>query len=120
MVFYILWVVWGVLFGMLNQGWAFGKSLLFAVAAMSTAGLVAPSTGNDSMLFTSFYSLTGIIIFALLVGAFAEYVLEILADRELARRARLTSSERRHLKEAMFTGRDEIDFPGRPFLSVCF
>lgn len=45
------------------------KAWLFSVTAMSTGGLVAPSTDDGSMWFTGFYCLIGVPVYGALLGA---------------------------------------------------
>ena len=50
-VVFLVWLLFGVVFGLAHEGWDFTTSLLFAVGVMTTAGFQAPSTGVFSMLF---------------------------------------------------------------------
>jgi hypothetical protein len=49
---FLLYLSAGVIFGMVYEGWVLSEALLFTVAALSTGGLVAPSSSDTSMWFT--------------------------------------------------------------------
>jgi len=75
MIMLVLWILMGIIFGMASQKWTFVRSLYFAVAAMSTAGLqavdVRGSDGNidDSVAwFVAIFCVVGVPIFGLAVG----------------------------------------------------
>lgn len=80
-----LWLAIGVIFGTQEEGWSFVQSLYFSVAALSTAGLQAPSTGDFPMLFVAFYSLSGVPIFAAALGAMANWLVDRHVERQQAR-----------------------------------
>jgi hypothetical protein len=54
--------------------WSFGKSLLFAIAAMSTAGLVSPEIDDGEMMFSALYSILGVCAYAMFIGAVVDVV----------------------------------------------
>jgi hypothetical protein len=54
--------------------WSFGKSLLFSIAAMSTAGLVSPEIDDGEMMFSALYSILGVCAYAMFIGAVVDVV----------------------------------------------
>merc|ERR1712216_1084096 len=84
-------VIMGVIFGMTadhdSQGggdqkrWTFGKSLLFSVSAMSTAGIVSPEIDNGEMMFVGFFSIVGVVTYATAIGVMVDLVVNFLTDR---------------------------------------
>ena len=102
-----LWVLWiggGALWGMLTEGWGPIASTYFAVGALATGGLEGPSLTaagtipDKSALFVGLYCLTGIPIFAMALGQFANSLIE----RHVAAR------ERRALSKSI--SEDEFEF----------
>jgi hypothetical protein len=85
----VLWLVWilgGALWGVLTEGWDPISGLYFAVGALATGGLEGPALNaggtipDGQALFVAFYCLSGIPIFAMALGQFAN----ILIERHLA------------------------------------
>ena len=42
----VAWVIVGAVFGVYEEKWATSKSVMFGIGTMSTAGLIAPTTGT--------------------------------------------------------------------------
>lgn len=80
------WLLVGVLYGLFYEGWSFSHSLLFSLAAMSTAGNISPicegnidghcALGTPRALFIGTYLIIGVPIFAFTVAQFAEILVE--------------------------------------------
>ena len=64
-----------------QRHWSFGKAMLFAVAGMSTGGLVSPNIDDFSMAFVACLSIVGVISYGMAIGAIAD----IFSDYELNR-----------------------------------
>ena len=56
-ILFTIWIAAGVVYGMVHEGWTFITSLYFATTALSTGGLMAPSTGRPSFVVYPFSSL---------------------------------------------------------------
>ena len=75
------WMLLGILWGHLNQGWDLITSTHFAVSALATGGLTAPDVNEHGILptgpslFCGFYCLFGIPLFALTLGHFARILI---------------------------------------------
>mmetsp|Transcript_11239 Transcript_11239/g.33680 ORF Transcript_11239/g.33680 Transcript_11239/m.33680 type:complete len:501 (-) Transcript_11239:30-1532(-) len=78
----IFLIIAGCIFGGLYQKWRFSQSLLFSISAMSTGGLIAPSTSNFAMVFTGMYCMIGIPWYAYALAATATWLQS--ADRDAA------------------------------------
>ena len=81
----VLWFVWifgGALWGVLSQGWDVISATYFAVGALATGGLEGPALNaagtipDASAIFVGVYCLTGIPIFAMALGGFANVLIE--------------------------------------------
>lgn len=80
-VTFVLWLLLGVAWGIIDQGWTLIKAVHFAVSACTTGGLTAPQVGEDGILaagpslFCGFYCLFGVPLFALTLGHFARVLI---------------------------------------------
>ncbi|KAG7336964.1 EF hand domain containing protein [Nitzschia inconspicua] len=74
---FVAWVLLGVVWGMLDQGWDPITSTHFAVSALATGGLTAPRVNSEGILpaepaiFCGLYCLLGIPLMAVTLGHFA-------------------------------------------------
>lgn len=99
---FVLWVVMGVTWGIIDQKWDPITSTHFAISALATGGLTAPPVDSDSgilptgpALFCGFYCLFGIPLMALTMATIARVLVEgYIVDEELATITRpLTQTE---------------------------
>eukprot|EP00912_Choanoflagellata_sp_UC4_P000663 UC4_evm1s414 len=82
---FTLWTGIGILYGMAHEKWTFIESWFFATSALSTAGMLAPDTGDTGMFFTGFYCLTGVAVYAQLLSWLADvFVLNSFRERQRA------------------------------------
>ena len=88
LVVWFLYIAGGAAWAMLAQGWDLIKGIHFAVGSLSTGGLDSPALTpagtipDPSAIFIGVYCFTGIPIFAMALGKFANTLIE----RELAER----------------------------------
>ena len=74
---FLAWVLLGITWGMLDQGWDPITATHFAISALSTGGLTAPPVNSDGILpaepaiFCGLYCLFGIPLMAITFGHFA-------------------------------------------------
>lgn len=86
-----LWVMVGILWGILDQHWDPITATHFAVSALATGGLTAPQVNSDGILpakpslFCGMYCLLGIPLFALTLGHFAK----VLVNKHVAETERV-------------------------------
>ena len=80
-----LWVIWiaaGAAWGMLTEGWDLVSATYFAVGALATGGLEGPALNaagtipDRQALFVGIYCLSGIPVFAMALGQFANILIE--------------------------------------------
>ena len=77
---FVLWVSMGILWGIFDQGWDPITATHFAISALATGGLTAPSVNADGILppdpsiFCGIFCLFGIPLFALTLGHYARYL----------------------------------------------
>jgi hypothetical protein len=81
-----LWIGLGTCYALLYEEWPLAESVLFAIAAVSTAGSIPPpcegadatncTIGTFRALFIGTYIVIGVPIFAYTVGQFAEILVE--------------------------------------------
>jgi len=107
---YVLWIVAGIFYGIHVEDWTTTKSLLFSVAATSTAGLVAPTTGDTAMALTMWYTLIGVFLFAMLFGHLGDFVLQHIQKRVCDERAGLSAGAQERLKQNMVKHKTKIDY----------
>jgi hypothetical protein len=91
---FALWFTWitaGTIYGVHFEGWSILRSVYFAIAGMSTAGLQAPGTigeGYDKHVptfggwFVGFFSATGVPIFGMALGQLGG----LLVDRHIVKK----------------------------------
>jgi len=105
-----LWLVWilgGAAWGVMTEGWHPINGLYFAVGALATGGLEGPALNaagtipDKQATFVALYCLTGIPIFAMALGQFAN----VFVERQLA------AKERAALQKPIT--RDEFEFAQR-------
>ena len=76
-VVFLAWVILGIAWGMLDQGWDPITATHFAISALATGGLTAPPVNSNGILparpsiFCGFYCLFGIPLMAITFGHFA-------------------------------------------------
>lgn len=74
---FVAWVLLGVVWGMLDQGWDPITATHFAVSALATGGLTAPPVNSlgilpaEPAIFCGFYCLMGVPLMAVTLGHFA-------------------------------------------------
>ena len=96
-----VWVGVGVVFGMVDQGWGFVRSLYFSVAAMSTAGLQAPNIRGDgsglgddfSAYFVALFCLLGVPLFGVAMGLIANIFVDSLVQARVSLQQDLSDEE---------------------------
>lgn len=96
-----VWVGVGVVFGMVDQGWGFVRSLYFSVAAMSTAGLQAPNIRGDgngngddfSAYFVALFCLLGVPLFGVAMGLIANVFVDSLVQARVSLQQDLSDEE---------------------------
>lgn len=75
---------------MISQGWTFITALYFAFTACATGGLQQPSRTDGALIFTAFFILIGIPLYAMTLGTvasyFGEYVVMSMMKDELEAR----------------------------------
>ena len=59
---------------MIHEKWPFSRALLFSVSALSTGGLVAPSTDESAMWFTGVYTLFGVPLYGYVLASVAGFL----------------------------------------------
>mmetsp|Transcript_22367 Transcript_22367/g.51497 ORF Transcript_22367/g.51497 Transcript_22367/m.51497 type:complete len:431 (-) Transcript_22367:84-1376(-) len=112
----LLWAVWigaGIAWGMRCEGWDLVTAAYFAVGGLATGGLQAPSLSRDgtlpasSALFVGFYCLSGIPIFALTLGQYANVLVQrLISARERRAISRPISAEEYSFAEGVFSKAD--------------
>lgn len=110
-----VWINIGITWGRLTQGWDFITSTHFAVSALATGGLTAPSVGKDgimpaqSALFCGIYCLFGIPLFALTIGHFARVLVEShISAAEYAAVARPFTNDEFNFAKSLCTKYDDL------------
>jgi len=79
---FVIWICTGIWWGNKRQGWDIITATHFAVSALATGGLTAPSVNADGILpteaalFCGMYCLFGIPLFALTLGHYARVLVE--------------------------------------------
>jgi len=86
---WFVWVIGGTVWGVLTEGWHPINGLYFSVGALSTGGLEGPALNAQGTIpdaqatFVAFYCLTGIPVFGMALGQFADFFVQRhLADKE--------------------------------------
>eukprot|EP00466_Bigelowiella_natans_P007678 jgi/Bigna1/131697/aug1.15_g6405 len=77
------WLLMGVLYGSVIEGWTIITSLYFAVTSISTGGLMGPTNEAPYLLFTAVYCLVGVPLFAAATTQFATIWLDHRATHRL-------------------------------------
>ena len=101
---WLIWILGGAAWGVLTEGWHPINGLYFAVGALATGGLEGPALNaagtipHGQATFVGLYCLTGIPIFAMALGKFAN----LFVERHLA------AKERAALQKPIT--RDEFEF----------
>jgi len=98
---FIAWVLLGIAWGMIDQGWDSITSTHFAISALATGGLTAPQVNNDGILparssiFCGCYCLFGIPLMAITFGNFARVLVSdhVSAMEEWALTRPMTATE---------------------------
>jgi len=113
LVFLIVWLLIGIVFGMMHEKFKFIQSILFAVASLSTAGLIGidDKAEDTAWLFMAVFCMVGCPTFGAVVGQFAsnfidDYI-EAAAQRKL--HAAITLDEFNMVKGAYGQPDDTID-----------
>lgn len=75
----VIFLTSGVLYGTNVEGWSFIQALLYAISAMSTGGLEAPTATTDGMWFTGFFCLFGCPLYGVLLAQLASRITEMRA-----------------------------------------
>jgi Ca2+-binding EF-hand superfamily protein len=102
-IYFVLmaWILLGVVWGMLDQGWDPITATHFAVSALATGGLTAPPVNSQGILpaepaiFCGFYCLLGIPLMAVTLGHFARVLVSehVTAMEEHALTRPITATE---------------------------
>jgi Ca2+-binding EF-hand superfamily protein len=98
---FVAWVLLGIVWGMLDQGWDPITATHFAVSALATGGLTAPPVNSQGILpaapaiFCGFYCLLGIPLMAVTLGHFARVLVagHVAAMEEYALTRPMTATE---------------------------
>ncbi|OEU17231.1 hypothetical protein FRACYDRAFT_225182 [Fragilariopsis cylindrus CCMP1102] len=119
---FIAWVLLGIAWGMIDQGWDPITSTHFAVSALATGGLTAPPVNSDGILparpsiFCGCYCLFGIPLMAITLGHFARVLVSdhVAAMEEWALTRPMTATEyqiaKKYLTKASTSGLCLSDF----------
>eukprot|EP00035_Acanthoeca_spectabilis_P016666 m.345503 g.345503 ORF g.345503 m.345503 type:complete len:131 (+) comp16558_c0_seq5:865-1257(+) len=75
----ILLLIGGCVFGLVHKEWRFSEAALYAISALSTGGLISPTTDDTAMWFTGFYCLFGIPVYGYALAATAGWQEQISA-----------------------------------------
>lgn len=113
---WLVWIVGGAVWGVLTEGWHPINGLYFAVGALATGGLEGPALNAQGTIpdgqaaFVALYCLTGIPIFAMALGQFAN----VFVERHLAAKDRqaLTKPITRgefEFAQSLFSGDGKVD-----------
>jgi len=115
----VLWAIWifgGAAWAMWAEGWDPITALYFAVGGLATGGLQAPSLTSDgtlkdgSAVFVALYCLSGIPIFAMALGQFANvFVQRLLAARERRAIDRPISEDEYEFAQQLFNADGAVD-----------
>lgn len=94
-IMFSTYILVGALWGVINQKWSFVTALYYAFTACATGGLQKPSRTDDALLFTAFFILFGIPLYAMTLGTVASYfgeyvVLSMMKDEMENREAKRT------------------------------
>ena len=116
LVVWFLYIAGGAAWGMLAQGWDLIKGIHFAVGSLSTGGLDSPALTpagtipDPSAIFIGVYCYTGIPIFAMALGKFANTLIEReLAEREQRALNRYITADEFNFAEQLFTSDGRVD-----------
>jgi Ca2+-binding EF-hand superfamily protein len=98
---FVAWILLGVIWGMLDQGWDPITATHFAVSALATGGLTAPPVNSQGILpaepaiFCGLYCLLGIPLMAVTLGHFARLLVSehVAAMEEHALTRPMTATE---------------------------
>ena len=114
-VVFIVWISTGILWGMLDQGWDPITATHFAVSALATGGLTAPSVNEagilpaDPAIFCGIFCLFGIPLMALTLGHFAQMlVANHVAALERAAMSRPMTPEEYEMAAHLTTAQDDV------------
>ena len=111
-----LWVTAGALWGAIAEGWGPITSLYFAVGALGTGGLQAPSLTAQgvikpsSALFVGLWCLTGIPLFGMALGGGASiFVSRVIAAKERRAMQRPITTEEFEFAQSLFEDDGKLD-----------
>lgn len=89
-IIFTTYIMIGCVWGMVAQDWTFITALYYAFTACATGGLQQPKRTDGALLFTAFYVLMGIPLYAMTLGTvasyFGEYVIESMMAEEMENR----------------------------------
>mmetsp|Transcript_54846 Transcript_54846/g.158657 ORF Transcript_54846/g.158657 Transcript_54846/m.158657 type:complete len:415 (+) Transcript_54846:83-1327(+) len=111
---WVAWVTVGALFSCLADDNDAITSIYFAIAALSTAGIVATKTvaGDAHVIFVGFYCLIGVPLYAMMLGSFANLLTEHYIEKKTTQKLNenLTEAETAFLAHLAGTdGNDEVN-----------
>jgi len=100
-IVFIVWVLLGIIWGIVDQKWDVVTATHFAISALATGGLTAPPVNEQGILparpaiFCGIYCLFGIPLFALTLGHFARVLVQhhVLSAEYSAIKRKLTPKE---------------------------
>ena len=111
-----LWVTAGALWGAIAEGWGPITSVYFAVGALGTGGLQAPSLTAQgvikpsSALFVGLWCLTGIPLFGMALGGGASmFVSRVIAAKERRAMQRPITTEEFEFAQSLFEDDGKLD-----------
>jgi Ca2+-binding EF-hand superfamily protein len=116
LVLWLLWLAAGTVWASYVEDMGVVNALYFAIGALATGGLMAPTLGvtgtipDSKALFVGLYCLTGIPIFAMALGRFANVLIgRHLAAREQASLSKPISEDEFEFASQLITNDGSID-----------
>jgi len=75
---FLLWTVLGAGYGVFYEKWTIITGFYYSVTALTTGGLMAPSDTEAGMLFTGFYCLIGVPLYAVFLSQVALFIIDLM------------------------------------------
>ncbi|GAB5353568.1 hypothetical protein AAMO2058_000046800 [Amorphochlora amoebiformis] len=87
-ILFILWILAGIVYGLVREEWNLARSVYFAITSLSTGGLQGPSVDGDNETFNNWFValwvMTGVPLFGIFMGLFAGVLVEAYVKQQLS------------------------------------